>query len=70
MLLTDKFASTLHGYGREAGQASLKAEARSLFGRVTGLLPPSITLKLAKKSIRDYSAACGHDVSYRLDWTS
>ncbi len=43
-------------------------EERTLFGRVTGLLPASVTLKLAKKSIQDYSAAAGHDLSYRIDW--
>lgn len=44
-------------------------ETRTLFGRATGLLPASVSLKLAKKSIVDYSAACGHDLSYRLSWT-
>ena len=43
-------------------------EARTLFGRVTGLLPASITLKLARKSIQEYSAQAGHDLSYQLDW--
>ena len=49
-------------------KAAPVAEERTLFGRVTGLLPPSITLKLARKSIREYSAAAGHDLSYRIDW--
>ena len=43
-------------------------EERTLVGRITGLLPPSITLKLAKKSIQEYSADAGHDLSYRLTW--
>jgi len=43
-------------------------EDRTLFGRITGLLPPTITLKLARKSIQDYSDKAGHDLSYRLDW--
>ena len=43
-------------------------EDRTVFGRITGLLPPSITLKLARKSIQDYSEKAGHDLSYRLDW--
>ena len=43
-------------------------EERTLFGRLTRLLPPSVTLKLAKKSIRAYSAEVGHDLSYRLVW--
>jgi len=44
------------------------AEERTMVGRVTGLLPPSITLKLAKKSIQEYSAEAGHDLDYRLTW--
>ena len=43
-------------------------EDRTLFGRVTGLLPPNITLKLAQKSIQEYSALAGHDLDYRIDW--
>ncbi len=45
-------------------------EEQTLFGRVAGLLPSSVTLKLARKSIQDYSAKAGHDLSYRLDWAS
>ncbi|MEM9036707.1 MAG: hypothetical protein AAGD18_19085 [Actinomycetota bacterium] len=45
-------------------------EDRTLFGRVSGLLPRAVTLKLAKRSIQDYSAAAGHDLSYRIDWAS
>ena len=45
-------------------------EARSVFGRVTGLLPASVTLKLARKSIQEYSELAGHDLSYRLAWAS
>ena len=43
-------------------------EQRTVFGRVTGLLPSSVTLKFAKKSIREYSRRAGHDLSYRLEW--
>ena len=43
-------------------------EQRTMFGRVTGLLPSSVTLKLAKKSIREYSRLAGHDLAYRLEW--
>lgn len=43
-------------------------EARTPFGRVVGLLPASVTLKLAKKSIVEYSDKCGHDLSYRIAW--
>ncbi len=41
-----------------------------MFGRLTGLLPPSITLKLARKSIREYSEKAGHDLSYQDTWKS
>ena len=46
------------------------AQARTLFGRLTGLLPAAVTLKLARKSIRDYSESAGHDLSYQLTWQS
>jgi len=52
-----------------AAKAHPVGEDRTLFGRITGLLPPTITLKLARKSIQDYSEKAGHDLSYRLDWT-
>ncbi len=45
-------------------------EERTMFGRVVGLLPASVTLKLAKKSIVEYSQICGHDLSYRIDWAT
>lgn len=43
-------------------------EERTPFGRVVGLLPAAVTLKLTKKSITEYSAAAGHDLFYRLNW--
>ena len=43
-------------------------EERTPFGRVVGLLPAAVTLKLAKKSIVEYSQACGHDLGYRIEW--
>ena len=43
-------------------------EERTTFGRVIGLLPASATLKLARKSIREYSDKAGHDLSYRIEW--
>lgn len=45
-------------------------EARSLFGRISGALPASVALKLARKSIQEYSAEAGHDLAYRIDWQS
>lgn len=50
------------------GKAAPVGEERTVFGRITALLPPSITLKLAKKSIQAYSADAGHDLSYQLVW--
>ena len=43
-------------------------EARTLFGRIIGLLPASVTLKLARKSIQEYSEKAGHDLGYELVW--
>ncbi|MFK7963112.1 MAG: hypothetical protein AB8C46_04000 [Burkholderiaceae bacterium] len=43
-------------------------EVRTLFGRFTGLLPASLTLKLARKSIQDYSQKAGHNLAYELTW--
>ena len=45
-------------------------EDRTVFGRITGLFPASVTLKLARKSIQEYSEQAGHDLTYRLDWAS
>ncbi len=44
-------------------------EARTPVGRAVGLLPSAVTMKLAKKSINEYSAAVGHNLNYRLDWS-
>ena len=62
-------AGALRDLTHEAMSAPVDEE-RTLFGRISGLLPASVTLKLAKKSIQDYSEAAGHDLSYRLDWRS
>lgn len=51
-------------------KAAPVGEDRTLFGRFSGLLPASVTLKLARKSIQDYSEQAGHDLSYQLVWTS
>ncbi len=45
-------------------------EPRTMMGRIMGLLPASLTLKLAQKSIQEYSEAAGHDLSYRIAWKS
>lgn len=52
------------------GKVTPLNEDRSVFGRIAGLLPASVTLKLAKKSIQDYSAQAGHDLTYNLVWKS
>ena len=44
-------------------------EVRTPLGRAISLLPSAATMKLAKKSINEYSEAVGHNLSYRLDWT-
>ena len=43
-------------------------ETRTIMGRISGLLPPSVTMKLAKKSIREYSAEAGHGLGYSIAW--
>ncbi|MGQ7848125.1 hypothetical protein ACUNV4_26755 [Granulosicoccus sp. 3-233] len=43
-------------------------ENPTLLGRIMALLPASITLALARKSVRRYSALAGHDLSYQLVW--
>ena len=43
-------------------------EARTLFGRISGLLPPAVKLTLARKSIRQYSEMAGHDLAYQIEW--
>lgn len=43
-------------------------ERPTLVSTVAGMLPPSLTLKLAQKSIRRYSEQIGHSLDYRLHW--
>ncbi|WP_291010567.1 hypothetical protein [Hydrogenophaga sp.] len=43
-------------------------EVRTLFGRISGLLPPAVKLTLARKSIRQYSKMAGHNLAYQLEW--
>jgi len=50
------------------GKAAPVDEARTLFGRIAGLLPEKLTLSLAQKSIQDYSARAGHSLDYELTW--
>lgn len=43
-------------------------ERPTVVSTIAGLLPPELTLKLARKSIRKYSAEIGHSLDYRLEW--
>lgn len=43
-------------------------ERPTVVSTVAGLLPASLTLKLARKTIRRYSEQCGHSLAYRIDW--
>jgi hypothetical protein len=45
-------------------------ESPTLVGRISGALPASVTLKLAKKTIRQYSNEIGHQLDYKLQWRS
>lgn len=50
------------------GKRAPVGEDRTMFGRVATLVPGSVALKLARKSIQEYSEAAGHDLAYRIDW--
>ena len=50
------------------GPALPVGERPTVVSTVAGLLPPAVTLKLARKSIRAYSAKIGHSLDYRLEW--
>lgn len=52
-----------------SAKAAPVREARTPFGRIIGLLPASVTLKLARKSIQEYSDKAGHDLAYELEWS-
>lgn len=43
-------------------------EEPTLVGRLSGLMPRSLTVKLARKTIRGYSNQIGHNLDYRLVW--
>ena len=43
-------------------------ERPTVVSKVASWLPPSLTLKLARKSIRRYSERIGHSLDYRLVW--
>lgn len=45
-------------------------EQPTLVGRLSSALPARLTLKLARKTIREYSAQIGHNLDYRLVWRS
>ncbi len=44
-------------------------EARSIVGRIVTRLPPELMLKLARKSIREYSDKIEHDLGFELSWS-
>lgn len=43
-------------------------EKPTLVGRLSAVLPASLTMKLARKTIREYSHEIGHNLDYRLMW--
>ncbi|MEO0323611.1 MAG: hypothetical protein AAF447_11690 [Myxococcota bacterium] len=51
-----------------AGPRAPVGETPSLVGRLSARLPGSLTLALARKSIRKYSGLIGHSLDYRLEW--
>ncbi|MFN3199553.1 MAG: hypothetical protein ACE366_14200 [Bradymonadia bacterium] len=44
-------------------------EKPSIVGRVYSVLPGSVALKLARKTIRQYSSEISHSLDYRLEWS-
>ncbi|NNE94408.1 MAG: hypothetical protein HKN24_00070 [Acidimicrobiales bacterium] len=53
-----------------SGRSAPVDEDRTIMGRIADMLPGSIALKLARKSIQDYSEQAGHDLAYKLEWAS
>jgi hypothetical protein len=51
-----------------AAKTAPVGEDRSLFGKLSGMLPPAVKLGLARKSIQQYSALAGHSLDYELEW--
>lgn len=51
-----------------ASLALPRGERPTVVGTLANLLPPALTMKLARKTIRTYSAQIGHSLDYRLDW--
>lgn len=52
-----------------SGKTAPIGEDRTLFGKLSGMLPPAFKLTLARKSIQRYSALAGHSLAYKLEWT-
>jgi len=50
------------------GPALPVGERPTVVSTVFGLLPPSLTLRLAQKSIRKFSEQIGHSLDFRLEW--
>lgn len=48
--------------------APVIGEEPTLVGRISAVMPASLTVKLARKTIRGYSKQIGHDLTYRLVW--
>ncbi len=55
-------------YEGPVGNARLEQEKVSFGGWLTTLIPVGLARKLSEKSIRNYSARCGHSLDYRLRW--
>jgi hypothetical protein len=73
----EKLSSLLDRAGQRQAQVDVTfpaaktapvGEDRSLFGKLSGMLPPAVKLGLARKSIQQYSALAGHSLDYELEW--
>ncbi len=78
MLMFERLSTLLDRAGKREAKVEVSfptdrkapvGEDRTIMGRIAGLLPASVTLKLARKSIQEYSEKAGHDLSYRLVWS-
>lgn len=55
-------------YQPPTGPPRLQGERIGVGGRLTTLLPVSVSEKMAAKSVRRFSERCGHSMEFTLDW--
>lgn len=55
-------------YQAPKGLPRLESERIGVGGRLTTLIPVSVSEKMAAKSVRRFSEQCGHTMDFTLDW--